>query len=86
MYGAPEKERSVCMGQDRGPDVHACKLNKRIMIQDSASTEMWSTVLFCLTGICDNFLKKMNFPQGSCLYKTDASKKRGGRTWMKRIS
>ena len=28
MYGAPEKERSVCMGQDRGPDVHACKLNK----------------------------------------------------------
>jgi hypothetical protein len=31
-------------------------------------------------------LEKMNFPQGSCLYKTDASKKRGGRTWMKRIS
>ena len=30
-------------------------------------------------------LEKMNFPQGSCLYKTDASKKRGGRTWMKRI-
>ena len=31
-------------------------------------------------------LEKMNFPQGSCLYKTDASKKRGGRAWMKRIS
>ena len=53
MYGAPEKERSVCTGQDRGPDVHACKLNKRIMIQDSASTEMWSTVLFYLAGNSD---------------------------------
>ncbi len=29
---------------------------------------------------------KMNFPPIACLYKTDASKKRGGRTWMKRIS
>lgn len=29
------------------------KLNKRIMIQDSASTEMWSTVLFCLAGNSD---------------------------------
>ena len=34
----------------------------------------------------DKLLEKMNFPQGSCLYKTDASKKRGGRAWMKRIS
>ena len=53
MYGAPEKERSVCTGQDRGSDVHVCKLNKRIMIQDSASTEMWSTVLFYLAGNSD---------------------------------
>lgn len=29
------------------------KLNKRIMIQDSASTEMWSTVLFYLAGNSD---------------------------------
>ena len=29
---------------------------------------------------------KMNFPPIACLYKTDASKKRGGRTLMKRIS
>ena len=53
MCGVPEKERSVCTGQDRGLDVHACKLNKLIMIQDSSSTEMWSTVLFCLTGNSD---------------------------------
>ena len=53
MCGVPEKERSVCTGQDRGLDVHAFKLNKRIMIQDSASTEMWSTVLFCLAGNSD---------------------------------
>ena len=53
MYGAPEKERSVCTGQDHGTDVHVCKLNKRIMIQDSASTEMWSTVLFYLAGNSD---------------------------------
>ncbi len=53
MCGVPEKERSVCTGQDHGLDVHACKLNKRIMIQDSASTEMWSTVLFYLAGNSD---------------------------------
>ena len=47
-----KNDRSV-RGRITELDVHACKLNKRIMIQDSASTEMWSTVLFCLAGNSD---------------------------------